>query len=41
VIANDGERDVIDRGPGDDRARVDKLDVVRNCEHVVVAPPTP
>jgi Ca2+-binding RTX toxin-like protein len=36
VIANDGERDVIDCGPGDDRARVDKLDVVRNCEHVAV-----
>ena len=36
VIANDGERDVIDCGPGDDRARVDKDDVVRNCEHVAV-----
>ena len=37
VIANDGERDVIDCGPGADRARVDKLDVVRDCEHVTVA----
>ena len=36
VIANDGERDVIDCGPGDDRARVDRDDVVRNCEHVAV-----
>jgi len=36
VIANDGERDVIDCGSGDDRARVDRLDVVRNCEHVTV-----
>jgi Ca2+-binding RTX toxin-like protein len=39
VIANDGERDVIDCGPGDDEARVDKIDVVRNCEHVTIAPP--
>lgn len=36
VIANDGERDFVDCGPGDDRARVDKRDVVRNCEHVTV-----
>jgi Ca2+-binding RTX toxin-like protein len=36
IIGNDGERDVIDCGPGDDRARVDRLDVVRNCEHVNV-----
>ena len=36
VIANDGERDVIDCGPGDDRARADRVDVVRNCEHVTV-----
>jgi hypothetical protein len=39
VVANDGERDVIDCGPGDDRARVDRLDVTRNCEHITVAPP--
>ena len=25
----------------DDRAGVDKIDVVRNCEDVVVAPPAP
>jgi hypothetical protein len=37
VIANDGQRDVIDCGPGDDSARVDRVDVVRNCEHVTVA----
>jgi sugar lactone lactonase YvrE len=36
VIANDGERDVIDCGPGDDRARVDRIDVVGSCEHVTV-----
>jgi Ca2+-binding RTX toxin-like protein len=36
LIANDGERDVIDCGPGDDRARADRVDVVRNCEHVTV-----
>lgn len=36
VIANDGERDAVDCGPGDDRARVDEYDVVRNCEHVTV-----
>jgi hypothetical protein len=39
VIANDGEQDVIDCGPGDDRARVDRFDVTLNCEHVSVAPP--
>jgi hypothetical protein len=34
-------RDVIDSGTGDDRARVDEIDVMRDCEHVVVAPPAP
>lgn len=41
VIANDNERDVIDCGPGDDGARVDPFDGVRNCEHVTTAPPNP
>ncbi|MFL5926759.1 MAG: calcium-binding protein [Gaiellaceae bacterium] len=40
VYANDGQRDVIDCGPGDDRARVDRIDVVRSCEHVYPAPAT-
>lgn len=41
VFANDGRRDVIDCGPGDDRVRVDKIDVLRRCEHVYIAPPAP
>jgi hemolysin type calcium-binding protein/WD40 repeat protein len=32
ILANDGERDVIDCGPGNDRAIVDPFDVVKNCE---------
>jgi len=39
LVANDGQRDVIDCGSGDDRARVDRFDVTRNCEHIKVAPP--
>jgi RTX calcium-binding nonapeptide repeat (4 copies) len=39
VLANDGNRDVIDCGPGDDRARADKIDVLHNCEHVHIVPP--
>lgn len=34
IVANDGERDVIDCGPGDDRVRADVRDVTRSCEHV-------
>lgn len=42
VYANDGQRDVIDCGPGDDRVRADKIDVLHNCEHVhLLAPATP
>lgn len=41
VIANDGERDVIYCGPGDDRARTDRIDVTHSCEHVYVALPKP
>jgi hypothetical protein len=32
IYAADGERDVIDCGPGQDRAVVDSVDVVKNCE---------
>ncbi len=32
IYADDGERDVIDCGPGRDRAVVDSVDVVKNCE---------
>jgi hypothetical protein len=39
IYANDGERDVIDCGPGDDRVRADKLDLLRHCEHVYIARP--
>jgi RTX calcium-binding nonapeptide repeat (4 copies) len=35
IEARDGFRDVIDCGPGTDTAEVDRLDVVRNCEHVL------
>ena len=41
VYANDGQRDVIDCGPGDDRVRADRIDVLRRCEHVYVALPAP
>ena len=34
IYANDGEKDVVDCGAGDDRAVVDSYDVVRNCEVV-------
>jgi hypothetical protein len=39
IYANDGQRDVIDCGPGDDRVRADKIDLLRNCEHVHITPP--
>jgi Ca2+-binding RTX toxin-like protein len=35
IEARDGFRDVIDCGPGNDTAEVDRLDVVRSCEHVL------
>ena len=35
IEARDGFRDVIDCGPGNDTAEVDRLDVVRGCEHVL------
>jgi hypothetical protein len=43
IYAADGERDYIDCGPGNDRAYVDALDVVKNCEVVtlVSTPSTP
>jgi Ca2+-binding RTX toxin-like protein len=34
IYAADGERDVIDCGPGRDRAVVDSVDIVKNCEVV-------
>ncbi len=34
INAADGERDVINCGGGDDRARVDRIDRVRGCERV-------
>jgi Ca2+-binding RTX toxin-like protein len=38
IHAADGERDVVDCGPGNDHAIVDKVDVVSNCEVVTVIP---
>jgi len=34
IYARDGEVDTIDCGPGEDRAEVDAIDVVANCEQV-------
>jgi hypothetical protein len=34
IYARDGEVDTIDCGPGEDRATVDAIDVVANCEQV-------
>ena len=34
IDVRDGVRDVVDCGPGDDSAVVDRLDVVRRCERV-------
>jgi Ca2+-binding RTX toxin-like protein len=34
VDVRDGERDVVDCGPGIDTARVDRFDVLRHCERV-------
>jgi Ca2+-binding RTX toxin-like protein len=41
VMAADGERDTIDCGPGADRAVVDAIDVVTNCEAVQLANTAP
>lgn len=42
IIANDGEKDVIDCGPGKDEAVVDlgNLDKIENCEEIVELPPS-
>ncbi len=37
IHAQDGERDTIDCGVGDDTAYVDAIDTTSNCEHVAVA----
>lgn len=34
ILVRNGERDVVDCGPGVDIAYVDRLDVARHCEHV-------
>jgi hypothetical protein len=39
IVAKDGERDLIDCGPGNDTVRADHLDLLHNCEHVTYAPP--
>ena len=46
ILAADGTKDVIDCGEGNDKAVVDAIDVVKNCEAVTIAtpstkPPTP
>jgi Ca2+-binding RTX toxin-like protein len=40
IFAADGERDIVDCGPGNDRAVVDSVDKTVNCE-VVVTPKSP
>jgi hypothetical protein len=37
IYAADGERDTIDCGPGRDRAVVDSVDIVKNCEVTTIA----
>jgi hypothetical protein len=37
VIANEGERDVTDCGPGYHRPRVDRVDLIVHYEHVTVS----
>jgi hypothetical protein len=39
VAVNDGQRDLVRCGPGQDRVRVDSHDVVRGCERVIFDPP--
>jgi Tol biopolymer transport system component len=41
IYAADGQRDVIDCGPGADRAIVDAFDIVKNCEVRQIARSTP
>ena len=41
IYASDDERDVIDCGDGRDRAVVDAVDIVKNCEVVQKTSPTP
>jgi hypothetical protein len=41
INARDGEVDTIDCGPGEDRATVDAIDVVANCEQVEGGGPGP
>ena len=41
IYAADGERDLIDRGRGSDRAIVDAFDIVKNCEVRQVVGSTP
>jgi len=36
IYAADGERDIVDCGPGRDRAVVDAVDIVKNCEVVQI-----
>jgi hypothetical protein len=40
-MAADGERDTVDCGPGSDRAVVDAIDIVSNCESVQVIAASP
>jgi RTX calcium-binding nonapeptide repeat (4 copies)/WD40-like Beta Propeller Repeat len=40
IYAADGERDYIDCGPGNDRAVVDAVDIVKNCEDVEIVSPS-
>jgi hypothetical protein len=39
VLANDGQRDVVDCGPADDRVIADHVDLLRNCEHITYRAP--
>jgi hypothetical protein len=41
VYAADGERDIVDCGAGRDRAVVDSVDTVKNCEVVQTSSPAP
>ena len=40
IYANDGERDIVDCGTGNDRAVVDAVDKVTNCEVVTTSSPS-
>jgi Ca2+-binding RTX toxin-like protein len=39
ILAADGQKDVIDCGEGNDKAIVDAIDVVKNCESVTIGTP--